>query len=175
MLNRSARLIRRIVVSTVGVAVLGVGVALLALPGPGFLVIALGFFVLSLEYEWARRQFEQARRKAADLADQAAASVWSSAFTILFGLGMVAVGVAWIVVKTLPFSSPWTGGSMIFGGVVILATILFSLWQAKQARDAGEPTPAELLDREEEQKRHKHMSSTSVSTSTVPPTSSTDG
>ncbi|WP_131746391.1 PGPGW domain-containing protein [Frankia sp. Cppng1_Ct_nod] len=146
MLNRGARLVRRIMVTTVGMAVLGVGVALLALPGPGFLVIALGFFILSLEYAWARRQFEQARQKAADLADQAAAGVWSSAFTIMFGLGMIAMGVAWIIVDTLPFSSPWTGGSLILGGLVILATILFSLWQAKQARDAGRPTPAELLD-----------------------------
>ncbi|AEH09211.1 MULTISPECIES: PGPGW domain-containing protein [Protofrankia] len=176
MLNRSARIIRRIVVSAVGVAVLGLGVALLALPGPGFLVIALGFFVLSLEYEWARRQFEQARRRAADLADQAAASVWSSAFTILFGLGMIAVGILWIVVETLPFSSPWTGGSVVFGGLVILSTILFSLWQAKQARDAGEPTPAELLDLKEEE-HHRRVSATSSSTSAppgAPPTSSTD-
>nr|WP_322752284.1 PGPGW domain-containing protein [Frankia sp. Cas3] len=140
MLNRSARLVRRIVVTVLGVGVLGVGVALLALPGPGFLIVALGFFILSLEYPWARRRFERARQKAADLADQAAAAVWSSVFTIVFGLAMVAAGVAWIVVEALPFSSPWTGGSLIFGGLVILITMLVSLWQARPVRDAGRST-----------------------------------
>ncbi len=141
LLNRGARLIRRIVVTAVGVAVLGVGVALLALPGPGFLIVALGFFILSLEYAWAGRRFEQARQKAADLADQAAAALWSSVFTIAFGLGMVGAGITWIAVKTLPFSSPWTSGSLIFGGLVILATMLVSLWQARQASNAGRPAP----------------------------------
>ncbi|EFC85414.1 hypothetical protein FrEUN1fDRAFT_1401 [Parafrankia sp. EUN1f] len=158
VLNRSGRLIRRIVLTVVGLAVLGLGVAMLALPGPGFLIIALGFFILSLEYEWARHRFEQARQKAADLADQAAANALSSAFTIVFGLGMVAAGVAWIAVDTLPASSPWSGGSLIFSGLVVLATMIVSLWQARQAREAGLPTPAELLDqreREREQAEHE--------------------
>ncbi|WP_035920458.1 PGPGW domain-containing protein [Frankia sp. QA3] len=150
MLTQSARLLRRIALTVLGLVVLGVGIAMLVLPGPGFLVVALGFFILSLEYEWARSRFERARRKAADLADQAAANRFSSAFTILFGLGMIAAGIAWIVVDTLPASSPWTGGSLIFSGLVVLATMIVSLWQAKQARDAGLPTPAELLEQREE-------------------------
>jgi hypothetical protein len=64
---------------------------------------------------------------------------------VAFGIGMVAAGVAWVVVEELPASSPWTGGSIIFSGLVVLATMGVSLWQAKQARDAGEPTAAELL------------------------------
>lgn len=151
VLNRSARLARRIVLTVLGLAVLGLGIAMLALPGPGFLIIALGFFILSLEYEWARHRFEQARQKAADLADQAAANPFSTAFTIVFGLGMIAAGVAWIVVDTLPASSPWSGGSLIFSGLVVLATMFVSLWQARQAREAGLPTPAELLEQREEQ------------------------
>ncbi|WP_239373482.1 PGPGW domain-containing protein [Frankia sp. Cj5] len=164
MLNRGVRLVRRIAVTTAGVSVLGVGVALLALPGPGFLIIALGFFILSLEYEWARRRFDKARKKAADLADQAAAAMWSAAFTIVFGLGMVAAGIVWITVKGLPFSSAWTGGSLIFGGLVILATMLVSLWQARQARNAGRLTPAQLLDRAEEHQRRERASAVSPST-----------
>jgi hypothetical protein len=154
--RQSARLVRRVALTVVGLTVLGVGIAMLALPGPGFLIIALGFFILSLEYEWARRRFEQARKKAADLADQAAGNVWSTIFTLVFGIGMVAAGVAWIVVDTLPGSSPWSGGSLIFSGLVVLATIIFSLWQARQAREAGLPTPAELLDRQDELDRQKN-------------------
>lgn len=154
MLNRSARLARRVVLTVLGLAVLGLGVALLALPGPGFLVVALGFFILSLEYEWARRRFERARKKAADLADQAAGNVWSSVFAIVFGIGMVVAGVVWIVREDLPASSPWSGGSLIFSGLVVLATIVVSLWQAKQARDAGQPTPAEVLEQQHATAHH---------------------
>lgn len=150
LLARGWRLVRRVVLTLVGVAVLGVGVVLLAAPGPGFLVIALGFFILSLEYTWARRRFESARRQAADLADRAAASVASTTFTIVFALGTVAAGIVWIVVTDLPAAGPWTGGSLIFSGLVILSTILVSLWQAARARAAGEPTPAELLERADE-------------------------
>ena len=152
MLTRSARLFRRIALTVLGLGVLGLGIAMLALPGPGFLVVALGFFILSLEYEWARSRFEQVRRKAADLADQAAANRFSSAFTILFALGMIAAGIAWIVVDTLPASSGWSGGSLILSGLVILTTMIVSLWQTKEARDAGRPTPAELLARRELEK-----------------------
>lgn len=148
MLNKSARIVRRVVLTALGLAVLGLGIAMLVLPGPGFLVVALGFFILSLEYEWARSRFEGARKKAADLADQAAGNTWSTAFTIVFGLGMIAAGVAWIVLEDLPASSPWTGGSIIFSGLIVLTTMVVSLWQAKQARDAGQPTPAEVLEQQ---------------------------
>jgi Putative transmembrane protein (PGPGW) len=149
LLGRGVRLGRRILLTVLGVAVLGVGVVLLAAPGPGFLVIALGFFILSIEYDWARRRFEYARKKAADLADQAAASVLSTTFTIIFALGTIAAGIVWIIVTDLPASGPWAGGSLIFSGLVILSTILVSLRQAARARAAGEPTPADLLERPE--------------------------
>jgi uncharacterized protein (TIGR02611 family) len=126
----SARLIRRVLVTVVGLAVLGLGIALLALPGPGVLVIALGFFILSSEYEWARRYFTIARQKASALADQAVANPWSTAVSILASLGLIAAGAVWGSVTSLPFSSWWSGGSLIFGGVVALTTIIVSLRQA---------------------------------------------
>ncbi len=128
----SARLIRRIAISVVGLAVLGLGIAMLALPGPGVLVLALGFFILSLEYEWARRAFETAREKAADLADQAVSNRWSTALSILASLALIATGIVWGAVSSVPFSSWWTGGSLIFGGLVALVTIIVSLRQAQQ-------------------------------------------
>jgi uncharacterized protein (TIGR02611 family) len=136
----SARLIRRVAVTVAGVAVLGLGVALLALPGPGVLVIALGFLILSSEYEWARRYFDTARRKASELADQAVANPWSTVLSILASLGLIAVGIVWGSVSSLPFSSWWTGGSLIFGGVVALTTIVVSLRQAKSKEGAEQTT-----------------------------------
>lgn len=137
----SARLARRIVVTIVGLAVLGLGIALLALPGPGVLVIALGFLILSVEYEWARRYFEIARKKASDLADQAVANPWSTALSMLAAVGLIAAGIVWGLVPAIPFSSWWSGGSLIFGGVVALTTIIVSLRQAqahKRRRAAAE-------------------------------------
>ena len=119
--------------TVVGLAVLGLGIALLVLPGPGVLVIALGFLILSLEYEWARRYFEAARQKAADLADQAVANPWSTASSILASLGLIAAGIVWGLVPAIPFSGWWSGGSLIFGGVVALTTIIVSLRQATTA------------------------------------------
>jgi uncharacterized protein (TIGR02611 family) len=131
ILRSSARAVRRVLVTVLGVAVLGLGIVLLALPGPGVLVIALGFLILSSEYDWARRRFDSARRTAAELADQAVAKPWSTALSVLGALGLVGVGIALGTVPALPFSSWWTGGSLIFGGLAALATILVSLHQAR--------------------------------------------
>jgi hypothetical protein len=137
ILHSGARAVRRVVVSVLGAAVLGLGIVLLALPGPGVLVIALGFLILSTEYDWAMRRFESARRTAADLADQAVARPWSTALSILGALGLVGLGVALGAVPALPFSGWWTGGSMIFGGLSALTTILVSLRQARSGNPAG--------------------------------------
>jgi hypothetical protein len=124
-------LFRRVAVTIIGVGVLGVGVALLVLPGPGFLVIALGFLILAFEYDWAHRRFEHARAKAAELARQTAANLVSTAFAILFALGMVAIGVVLGLMPSLPFAGWWTGGTMIVSGLIVLGTVLFSLWHAR--------------------------------------------
>jgi hypothetical protein len=142
LLRSSAQLVRRVIVTALGVAVLGLGIALLALPGPGVLVIALGFLILSSEYDWARRRFESARGKAADLADQAVSNPWSTVASIVASLALAGAGIAWGAVPAIPFSSWWTGGSMIFGGLVALTTIIVSLRQARHQN----PPPARPVD-----------------------------
>jgi uncharacterized protein (TIGR02611 family) len=158
LLRSGIRLLRRVVITVVGVAILAVGVVLLAAPGPGVLVIALGLFTLSIEYEWAQRRLETVRQKAADLADMAVSNPWSTAGSVLAALGLVAAGILLGVVERLPFSSWWTGGSLIAGGTIALATILVSLEQARRARRAGVPTPAEELRAEHEERRERRES-----------------
>lgn len=131
------RMVRRVVVTIVGTVVLVAGVALLVLPGPGFLVIALGLLILALEYDWARRRAEAARDKAGDLARQAAGNRVSTAFSIVFALGMIGVGLTLGLVPSLPFASWWTGGTLIGSGLIVLATILVSLWQARHPDGDG--------------------------------------
>lgn len=150
LLKSSARLVRRVLVTIVGLAVLGLGVALLALPGPGVLVIALGFLILSSEYEWARRGFETARQKAADLADQAVSNPWSTVGSILASLALIAAGIVWGSVTSLPFSSWFSGGSLIFGGLVALTTIIVSLRQAMRGDTHPHHTSPKEADEEAE-------------------------
>jgi hypothetical protein len=141
VLSAPLRLARRIAITVAGSALVALGAVLLVAPGPGFLVIALGLLVLGVEYEWARRRFEQARDKAVDLADQAAANRLSATFSVLFGLGMLALGVAMIVTESLPASGWATGVSVIVGGLAILATIIYSLVTARQRQNSWSDLP----------------------------------
>jgi uncharacterized protein (TIGR02611 family) len=134
LLRTGAKILRRIVLTIVGVAILAVGAVMLVAPGPGFLVLALGLFVLSLEYEWAHKRLDYVRQKVADLADAAVSNPLSTAGSILGGVALIVGGVVIGVVDTLPASSWWTGGSLIAGGVIALATIGVSIEQARRAR-----------------------------------------
>lgn len=132
MLSAAVRLARRIAITAAGVILLCFGTVLLVAPGPGFLVIALGFLVLGTEYDWARRRFEQVRDKAISLSDQAAANRLSATGSLLFGLGVLAVGIMLIVIERLPASGWATGISTVIAGLVIMATIVYSLVTAHQ-------------------------------------------
>jgi uncharacterized protein (TIGR02611 family) len=123
-------------ITVVGLIVLLIGVVLIVAPGPGFLVIALGLLILSAEYEWARRQFAVAKGRAQTLADRAAANKVSASFTILFGLGVIGLGGVLALKESLPGSGLATGISMAFGGVVILATVIYSLSRRKPSADS---------------------------------------
>jgi len=57
------RLIWRIVVTVLGVAVLAIGIVLLPLPGPGWVIIFAGLGILASEYTWARRLLSFMRRQ----------------------------------------------------------------------------------------------------------------
>jgi hypothetical protein len=61
------KIIRRIIVSAVGVTVLLIGIALLVLPGPAFIVIPIGLAILATEYAWARHWLKRARRIASGI------------------------------------------------------------------------------------------------------------
>jgi uncharacterized protein (TIGR02611 family) len=61
------KVVRRVIVSVVGVTVVLIGIALLVLPGPAFVVIPVGLAILATEYAWARRWLKKARRIASDV------------------------------------------------------------------------------------------------------------
>lgn len=121
------RLVRRVVVTIAGVVVLAIGVALIVLPGPGFLVIAAGFSILATEYAWARRWLVRMRDRAVAAMEQATRHPAGTALTIATAVGMMAIGVALIAVESLPLASPWTGGSLVGGGLILLATTVYAV------------------------------------------------
>ena len=61
------KIVRRIIVSVIGVTVLLIGIALLILPGPAFIVIPVGLAILATEYAWARHWLNRARQIASDI------------------------------------------------------------------------------------------------------------
>jgi uncharacterized protein (TIGR02611 family) len=130
-MNGSWKMLRRLTITVVGLLVLLIGVVMIIAPGPGFLVIALGLLILSVEYEWARRRLDTVKAKARTLADQAAANRLSTSISVLFALGIVGLGGVLALSELLPGSGWATGGSLAFGGLVALATILYSLWQRR--------------------------------------------
>jgi uncharacterized protein (TIGR02611 family) len=60
------KVVKRVIVSIIGVTVILIGIALLVLPGPAFIVIPIGLAILATEYAWARRWLKKARRIAID-------------------------------------------------------------------------------------------------------------
>jgi uncharacterized protein (TIGR02611 family) len=61
------KIVRRVIVSVVGVTVLLIGIALLVLPGPAFIVVPIGLAILATEYAWARHWLRKVRRIASDV------------------------------------------------------------------------------------------------------------
>jgi len=131
-----AKAARRLVVTLVGVAVLGAGAVLLVAPGPGLIVIALGLLVLGTEYEWARRRARTTLHRAQQAADAAAARPAALAGSAAFGVGMVVLGVLLAVVDSLPGSGLAGGISIAVSGLAILATLVWSVRGRHARRDS---------------------------------------
>jgi uncharacterized protein (TIGR02611 family) len=62
--NPVTRLVTKVVVTLVGLAVIAAGVLMLVIPGPGLVAIAIGFGILAIEWPWARRATTWMKEKA---------------------------------------------------------------------------------------------------------------
>ena len=139
------RLAKRFAVTTVGVVLLALGLAMMVLPGPGVLFIVGALAVLATEYAWARRFLETARDKATQAQAAAVASPVRTAGSVLFALGMIALGVCMLVLEDQDwpvldrlidtFWSGLTGGILVVMGLVLVTTTVVTLRAAR-----GEPS-----------------------------------
>jgi cation:H+ antiporter len=134
-----ARAARRLLVTLVGITVLGAGAVLLVAPGPGLIVIALGLLVLGTEYEWARRRARTTMHKAQQAADAAAARPAALAGTTAFALGMIGLGVVLTLVDDLPGSGLAGGLSIVASGLVILGTLVWSVRGQRSRKSSEKP------------------------------------
>lgn len=124
----------------VGIALLAVGLAMMVLPGPGILVIVAGLAVLATEYVWARSLLDRARSQAEKAQAAAVSSRWRIAGTVLFAIGMLALGVAMLAVDLdIPFWSGVTGGVLIVTALILLTTTYLTI---RAERGQTPPTPA---------------------------------
>lgn len=151
---------KRIAVTALGGALLVGGLVLMVLPGPGILLVAGGLAVLATEYAWARRLVRRARVRAQRAQRAAVSSPARTAGSLLFGVGMVCLGVAMQVVDDVPWPvqdalldavwRPLTGWLLVATGVVLLVTTAVAL-RAERAR-ASRPGRSEQAARTDERR-----------------------
>jgi uncharacterized protein (TIGR02611 family) len=132
--RRAAKAARKVGVTVVGVTLLAAGVAMMVLPGPGLIVIVLGLFVLSMEFEWAEKRLDQARDKALEAAHKTAGSRSQTAFALVSAAGLVAAGVFWGLNESVPAHGWFTGGTLIFSGLVAMGTVIWSVRDLRRSR-----------------------------------------
>jgi uncharacterized protein (TIGR02611 family) len=115
--------LKKSAVTILGVALLAAGLAMMVLPGPGILVIVAGLAVLGTEYVWARSLLDRAKTQAEKAQEAAVASRARTAGTVVFGVLMVALGVAMLVLDLdVPFWSKVTGSILIVTALILFTT-----------------------------------------------------
>lgn len=110
------------------------GVALLVLPGPGLLLVLGGLLVLGHEFPTAQRYVAPVRKRAMDAAEQSVSSPLRMSGSVLAGLALIAAGVVWGLVRTLPLAGWATGSSLILSGLILLGLLVFSYRRVRSRR-----------------------------------------
>jgi uncharacterized protein (TIGR02611 family) len=63
MSKKLPKIVRQIIVLTLGIPVIIVGIILLPLPGPGWLIILSGLYIISREFAWAKKYIDYIEAK----------------------------------------------------------------------------------------------------------------
>jgi hypothetical protein len=124
------------VAKKVGAGVLGgvlliAGVTLLVLPGPGLLLVLAGLLVLASAFPAAQRFVRPVRERARKAAEESVSTRSRLAFSVLTGVTLIATGVVWWLVPTLPLGGWPTGSSLILSGIILLALLVVSYRRVK--------------------------------------------
>jgi hypothetical protein len=107
------------------------GVALLVLPGPGLLLVLAGLLVLATAFPAARRFVGPVRERARKAAEASVSTWLRLAFSVLTGVALIAAGLVWWLMPTLPLGGWPTGSSLILSGIILLALLVVSYRRVK--------------------------------------------
>ncbi|WP_410594485.1 PGPGW domain-containing protein [Amycolatopsis sp. lyj-23] len=128
---------KRILITVAGAVLLLVGVLLLVLPGPGLLLVLAGLLLLASEFPALEKYVDPVRDRAMKAAEESVSSPLRIAGSVLAGLALLAAGIVWGTVKSLPFSGWSTGSSLILSSVVLFALLIWSYRRVKSRRETG--------------------------------------
>ncbi|MGW4063649.1 PGPGW domain-containing protein [Amycolatopsis sp. NPDC004747] len=128
---------KRILITVAGAILLVVGVLLLVLPGPGLLLVLAGLLLLASEFPALEKYVDPVRDRAMKAAEDSVSSPLRIAGSVLAGLALLAAGIVWGTVKSLPFSGWSTGSSLILSSVILFALLIWSYRRVKTRREAG--------------------------------------
>ncbi|RJQ89243.1 PGPGW domain-containing protein [Amycolatopsis panacis] len=127
------RSVKQVIAAVAGGLLVIVGAVLLVLPGPGMLLVLAGLVVLASQFPALERFVDPVRRQAMKAAEESVASPLRIAGSALAGLALIAAGIVWGTVRSLPFSSWSAGTSLILSGLIIFALLIWS-YRRVQAR-----------------------------------------
>lgn len=131
---READRVKRVFVVVAGVVLLIVGVALLVLPGPGMLLVLAGLVTLANEFPALERYVDPVQERAMKGAEDAVSSPLRIAGSVLAGLALIAAGVMWGLVPSLPLGGWSTGSSLILSGVILFGLLVWSYHRVRSRR-----------------------------------------
>ena len=147
-METSRRLLKRVVLETIGWVLVLVGIAAIPLPGPGLLLLFAGLAVLSQQYDWAERRVRPVERAALKAAADSV-QTWPRIVMSLGGVAwLVGIGTLWIVSPPAPgwwpvddkwwlFGGFWTGITLVGSGAVALGIIVYSFVKFRGRDDQG--------------------------------------
>ncbi|SFP25755.1 PGPGW domain-containing protein [Amycolatopsis rubida] len=127
--------VRRVLLSVVGGVLVIVGVVLLVLPGPGLLLVLAGLLVLASEFPALQRFVDPVRTRAMQAAEESVSSPLRIAGSVLAGLALLAAGIVWGTVRSLPLSGWSTGTSLILSSLILFALLIWSYRRVRAKRE----------------------------------------
>ena len=99
--TRAGRLVFRIIVGVLGLALVVLGLLLVPLPGPGWLIVLAGFAVWAVEFAWARRLLHRARELLHNWNVWIKKQSWYVRLPILLAIIAIVAVVAWLSFQQL--------------------------------------------------------------------------
>lgn len=112
-----------------------VGIALLVLPGPGLLLVLAGLLVLSSQFPSVDKYVDPVQDRAMKAAEDSVSSPLRITLSVLFGLGLIGVGVAWgLLGPRVPLGGWPTGSSLILSGLILLGLLVYSYRRVARRR-----------------------------------------